>query len=371
MSAGTQSPPRGNQQNGDNLPAHRPPPQLLALKKYLDARTPELAKAIDAQMSEERLVRLALTAATKTPALAGCTPASVYLSLLTASQLGLEPNGRDAHLVPFGSTCQLVPDFKGLIRLAYRSPDVQSFDARAVYENDEFDYGFGSESFLRHKPVDGERGALKYAYAIVKTRNGGSPFVVMNREEVLKRKNFSKSSGGKDSPWQKWEPEMWAKTAAKGLSKFAPLGDAFRAAVEHDDAMESQGVTLSTGVSKRASLSPLNDRMGDGGNIIDIPHDDFTSVQQDREPGDDLPAHETETHPPEDMGESAAYQYIGQLLENAKTLDNVVVAEQEAKNKARAGEMIGDEYDRLSLQIASKRSQVAADQRKKSGRLVD
>lgn len=93
-------------------------------------------------------------------------------------------------------------------------------------------------------------------------------------------------------------------------------------------------------------------------------------TKADREPGDDLPAHETETAPPEEM-ESAAYQYIGQLLANAKTLDDVVIAEQESKNRAKAGEMVGDEYDRLALQIASRRVQVAAEQRKKSGKLVD
>lgn len=69
---------------------------------------PQLSKALPRHMNPERMARIALTEFRKNPTLGNCTPASFFGSLLTASQLGLEPG-------PLGH-CYLIP-YKGQVSL--------------------------------------------------------------------------------------------------------------------------------------------------------------------------------------------------------------------------------------------------------------
>ncbi len=189
-----------------------------------------MAKHLD----PDRMIRLALTAATRNPKLLDCTQESIGLSLLTASQLGIEPNGRDGHLVPYGKDCQFLPDFKGLIKLAYRNPRVNSFIAVAVRSNDEFEFQYGTDSFIRHRPALSNCGDLVCAYAICKLKDAEAQFVVMGKEAIEKRRAKAMTK----NIWDAWPDEMWAKTAVKSLAKFVPLGGEFEMAVDHDSNIE-------------------------------------------------------------------------------------------------------------------------------------
>ena len=78
--------------------------------------------------------------------------------------LGLEPNTPlgQAYLIPYTvkgvPTVQFQIGYKGLIDLAYRSGEIESIQAHVVYENDSFDFNYGLEPKLMHKPCVGERG---------------------------------------------------------------------------------------------------------------------------------------------------------------------------------------------------------------------
>ncbi len=128
------------------------------LRTLLERGKGQLQLAMAKHLDPDRMIRLALTAATRNPKLFDCTQESIGLALLTASQLGIEPNGRDGHLVPYKTQCQFLPDYKGLIKLAYRNPRVQSFAATAVHANDEFEFQYGTDSFIRHRPALSDRG---------------------------------------------------------------------------------------------------------------------------------------------------------------------------------------------------------------------
>src|ERR1051326_6456109 len=86
-----------------------------------------VAQALPKHLTPDRFIPTALTAMTRTPKLAECDQASFFAALMTLSQLGLEPDGRRAHLIPFENRkrgvveCQLIIDYKGLVELAYRS----------------------------------------------------------------------------------------------------------------------------------------------------------------------------------------------------------------------------------------------------------
>ncbi len=232
------------------------PGDLQSLSKFLqsDAAKKQIALALPKHITPDRMIRVVLTAAQKTPKLLQCSNNSIVLSLLNASQLGLEPNGRDAHLVPFWNSkagcfdCQLIADYKGLIQLAYRSGMVDNFSAKAVYERDIFQYQFGTDEFLKHIPcTEDNPGDLVFAWACVRFKNGGSKFVVLNRRDIARRRAKSQTANRIDSVWNEYPEAMWAKSAVRELSKWVPQTPEFmqfHEAVDTDNTIDVQGVTI-------------------------------------------------------------------------------------------------------------------------------
>ena len=105
-----------------------------------------IARALPSVMTPERFSRIAVSALSTTPKLAECHPMTFVGAMMTAAQLGLEPNTPlgQAYLIPYwnGKTkrleCQFQLGYKGMIDLAYRSGQIVSIQANVVYENDTF-----------------------------------------------------------------------------------------------------------------------------------------------------------------------------------------------------------------------------------------
>lgn len=197
-----------------------------------DQMKKQFALALPKHLSPDRFVRIALTALTKTPKLQQCTQSSFFACLLDLSQLGLEPDGRKAHLIPYGEQCQLLVDYKGLVELARRSGQVSDIHADVVCEGDFFDYSFGSEGKLIHKPTLKERGKVTAAYSFVKLKDGSVSFEVMSVDEIMAIKKRSKA--GNAGPWITDWNEMAKKTVFRRHSKWLPLSSEFQEAIEKD-----------------------------------------------------------------------------------------------------------------------------------------
>ena len=63
---------------------------------------------------------------------------------------------------------QLIPGYRGLMKLVEQSSRARITPPMAVYENDVFTYQYGDKQFLKHTPATGERGKLIYVYALVR-----------------------------------------------------------------------------------------------------------------------------------------------------------------------------------------------------------
>ena len=129
---------------------------------------------------------------------------------------------------------------QGLIELAYRHPKMRSIHSSVVREGDVFEFGKGTEQFIRHIPTE-NRGDLTHAYAVVELTTGGKFIEVMNRVEVEKVKNASPSVRRKKStPWTHgdFEEEMWRKTVTRRALKYAPRTAEMREALALDTAAE-------------------------------------------------------------------------------------------------------------------------------------
>jgi recombination protein RecT len=191
----------------------------------------QIAMALPKHITPDRFIRVALTAMQKTPKLLDCTQASLFQSLLTCSQLGIEPDGRMAHLIPYGNVCQLIIDYKGLSALAMRSGEILPPHADVVCENDVFEYDRGEvkkHSIDFRKP----RGKAYAVYAIVRYKEGGEKAECMSMDEVDAIRKRSKASGS--GPWVTDYNEMAKKTVFRRLSKWLPLSPEFRDAIDAD-----------------------------------------------------------------------------------------------------------------------------------------
>ena len=181
------------------------------------------------------MARLLLTAVRQTPKLAQCDPQSFAGAVLTASALGLEPNlTGEAYLIPYGRECQLVIGYQGLVKLFWQHPLAAHVDAQAVYQGDEFDYAYGLDPFLRHKPAPGgtNRGDVIAYYAVAALKTGAKTFLVMTPEEVKALRGGKVGPSGKIADPQRW---MERKTVLRQLFKTLPRSTDLNAALASDE----------------------------------------------------------------------------------------------------------------------------------------
>lgn len=200
--------------------------------EFLESKKAVLAQMLPKHVTVDRFLRVVLSAIYNNPALANCTFESILISVKQAAALGLEPNGPLGHaaLVPYHNTAANRTDaqfqimYRGLITLAYNTGLFQMIDAQIVYENDNFDYAYGLQPKLEHRPADGERGAVKGYYAFFVLKSGGAKFEYMTRAEVEKwGERYSKSYSKPDSPWKRFFDAMAMKTVLRKALKLAPM----------------------------------------------------------------------------------------------------------------------------------------------------
>lgn len=234
-------------QKAKETKATRPADSASTMKAYITRMKGEIAKALPSVMTPERFTRIVTSAISTTPQLAQTTPQSFLGAMMTAAQLGLEPNTPlgQAYLLPYKNhgrlECQFQLGYKGLIDLAYRSGQVTIIQAHEVRENDEFSYSFGLEPTLHHVPARGDRGNVICYYAMFRTKDGGFGFEVMSREDVeAHARQYSKSYGNGYSPWSTNFDEMAKKTVLKKCLKYAPLKSDFVRAVASDGTIKTE-----------------------------------------------------------------------------------------------------------------------------------
>jgi len=206
---------------------------------------PQIARALPRHMDADRLARIALTVIRQQPQLAGASPESLLGALMTCAQLGLEPGPLGhAWLVPFrnsktGTTeITFIPGYRGLIELARRSGQVSTVAARVVRDTDDFDYAYGLDQYLKHKPHPDATGKTTHVYAVVKYKDGSNDFEVMTRNEVEAVRARSKAS--KSGPWVTDWDEMAKKTAIRRLSKRMPMSVELAQALAQDERVRTE-----------------------------------------------------------------------------------------------------------------------------------
>ena len=265
-----------------------------SLHGWLKSMQTELARALPAGgLTADRLARIVLTEVRRIPRLAQCTRESFAGALMTCAQLGLEPGSAtgEAYLLPFknGRTgkyeVSFVMGYQGMARLYWQSPLARSLDAQVVYQHDEFDYAYGLEPKLVHKPALGERGAPIAYYAVATLTSGGSAFVVLSPGDVERIKQRSKAKD--DGPWQTDYDAMARKTAVRQLFKLLPKSPQLARAMGQDEQIRTD--TAISGIDVSGEQDFPAERIVDGqtvdtdtGEITDPPGEDGDQADPDQ-----------------------------------------------------------------------------------------
>lgn len=214
--------------------AAKPRTPEQTIRHYLEQMAPEIQRALPKHLDADRLARIAMTTIRQTPKLLDCNIQSLLAAVMQAAQLGLEPNilGQ-AYIVPYGKEAQFIIGYRGMIDLARRSGQIESIYAHPVYSNDDFEYEYGLNPKLRHKPAMGNRGNFIGAYGVAKFKDGGYHFEFMSKAEIDKRRSRSKAA--KNGPWVTDYEEMACKTVIRHMFKYLPISVEIMKQVEHTD----------------------------------------------------------------------------------------------------------------------------------------
>ena len=195
-----------------------------------DSFKSQLAMALPKFFDTDRFLRSAISEFRLNPALQDCSVPSVLGFFMQAAMCGLEPSSvlGQCYPVPFNNRktgqkeCQFIIGYRGMASIARRSGEVLSIDAHIVHDNDEFELVYGIEQSLHHKPCfDGDPGAVKGAYCVVRFRDGSYQFQFMPKREIDAHRARSKASGS--GPWVSDYEEMAKKTVFRSLFKWLPL----------------------------------------------------------------------------------------------------------------------------------------------------
>ena len=222
--------------------------QLEVIKaKLVSPETEEKLKVLPKGMKKNVLLAAFWNAVLKNPKLHECTPESIVGALLKCAEWGLLPGGDNVYLIPRHNNkkpgrpleCNAQKGYQGLIELIYRVTGA-NVEAHVVYEKDEFDYQFGTEGYLHHKPAFKNRGKPVCAYALWK-KDGVVDFDIISMEEIEKRRKMSLSYqkaekfGTKDSCWHLWPEAMMRKSAILKMLKMKPKTPELELAISEEE----------------------------------------------------------------------------------------------------------------------------------------
>lgn len=188
-------------------------------------------------------------AAMKIPELKECSIETLGNCMLQSAVTGLYPGAlEECYYLPFktkrGMEAQFIPDYRGLVKLAYQSSFVKDINYGAVFEGDLFDYAKGTDPFIKHQSlVDEDPEKLTHAYCVVRLTSGGCVFEVITRKQIEGTRRQSRSGNSEYSPWAKFYSTMAIKTAIKRALKTIPKSAKLEKVLAHDTVVESEDPT--------------------------------------------------------------------------------------------------------------------------------
>lgn len=230
-------------------------------KTALTMKQDAFQKIAPENMEFAREANFAMMAIQRNPQLASCDPTSLASAIYQVGVTGLSLNPvlNHGYLIPKSGKVEFRPGYQGLINIMMQSGAVKKVEARAVYQNDEFDLQYGDSPSVIHKPAKSDKGELIAFYGVAFLPNDEKIIEYMTLGEVVgnaKRGDMNKGAKGSEDlkgPWGTDLGEMGRKTVVRRLWKYVPkenlkngVLDRMEAAFDGDnkDAMEARGESV-------------------------------------------------------------------------------------------------------------------------------
>ena len=211
-------------------------------RRDLQKEGSRLKASLPAHLPLERFQRAAMIAVENNMELLACEPQSLMTSLSRCAQDGLVPDNREAAMVIFNTKsgnnwvkkAQYMPMVDGVLKRARQSGEISTITARAVYENDQFDYWIDEDGeHVQFRPnLHGDRGGFKLVFAMAKTKSGELIVEPMSKDEVEKVRMSSKNPD--KGPWKDWYERMACKSVLHRLSRRLPNSSEIMEMLKHD-----------------------------------------------------------------------------------------------------------------------------------------
>jgi recombination protein RecT len=211
-------------------------------RRDLQKEGSRLKASLPAHLPLERFQRAAMIAVENNMELLACEPQSLMTSLSRCAQDGLVPDNREAAMVIFNTKsgnnwvkkAKYMPMVDGVLKRARQSGEISTITARAVYENDQFDYWIDEDGeHVQFRPnLHGDRGGFKLVFAMAKTKSGELIVEPMSKDEVEKVRMSSKNPD--KGPWKDWYERMACKSVLHRLSRRLPNSSEIMEMLKHD-----------------------------------------------------------------------------------------------------------------------------------------
>jgi len=221
--------------------------KIKTLAEALQRASASMSAVAAKMVTPDKLIKIAVAAAQRTPLLLECTPQSVVRAVIQGAELGLTPGSalNQAYLVPFKNKktqqyeAQLIVSAQGLSELAYRSGLISTIQSEVVYEGDVFEFELGLAPKLKHIPsgLTEDSAHITHAYMVVTLKDGGQVFRVFTRSQIDRIRGRSQARDY--GPWVTDYAEMARKTVVKNGMKYVPKSIEVARAVQQDNAIES------------------------------------------------------------------------------------------------------------------------------------
>jgi recombination protein RecT len=224
-----------------------------SVRSWLQRRATYFTEALPRHIDQAHFMAVAQA---RMDDLKDCTPASIHTALLACARFGLEPDGRQAAIIPYKDVATFQPMYEGYIELMYRHPRVDSVHFGWVRERDQWDYTPTEPSprDFFHKPrvdlTDDERGPVILAYAFAWIDGRRSQVIILNRQQAAQiRDKYSKAyknaerKGTRDSAWHTDFDAMWAKSCVLRLRKVVPTSTELAELMQADDDLDDSTST--------------------------------------------------------------------------------------------------------------------------------
>lgn len=193
----------------------------LAIKKY--GKSEEIQQIFQGIVGEDKAngyIYSVIVAVSANQDLQKCTPQSIFRSAARAATLGLscDPALGQAHLVPFKDEATLIPGWRGIRDMAYRTGQVAMINVGFLAEGQEWiEDQLTGKSRIEGKPESAN--PIGY-FAYLKTLSGREHTLYMSIDEIIDHKEkYAKGYQRSQSAWNTDFEKMAKKTVLSQLLK--------------------------------------------------------------------------------------------------------------------------------------------------------